>query len=231
MSSDKKPNSFVFAAVMCIVTSLALTGTAVGLKDRQTLNIKVDQQKNILKALNLLPEGKLSGEEVQSIYNQSVMNVYVTEEGQLTQSETERPIFVVQDEGKIESYAVPFAAYGLWSWIYGYVALEGDGETVKGLTVYQHAETPGLGGEVEKEWFQKQYIGKKILDSDGDFVSVGVAKGKITESIPVEDHSNYVDGISGATLTSVGMQNYIKSDLEKYEVFASRLRKDNNELN
>jgi Na+-transporting NADH:ubiquinone oxidoreductase subunit C len=227
MSSDKKPNSFVFAAVLCIITSLCLTGAAVGLKDRQDINVKVDQQKNILKALGLLNGAqKLSNNDVQTLYESSVVNVFITKEGNLSKSETEYPIFVVQKDGYIESYALPFSAYGLWSWVYGYVAFDGDGETVRGLTVYQHGETPGLGGEVEKEWFQRQFVGKKITDKSGLFVSVGIVKGKVEEKIAIEKQDNFVDGISGATITSQGMQKYLKLDIQNYENFAKKLRKE-----
>ncbi|MDC0036925.1 FMN-binding protein, partial [bacterium] len=124
------------------------------------------------------------------------------------------------------SYAVPFKAYGLWSWVKGYIALAGDGQTVVGFTVYSHAETPGLGGECEKDWFQDQFVGKKITDINGTFVSVGVVKGKVKDtSYSEQEKLNYVDGMSGATITSKGIESYLKDDLSAYENFAQQLRR------
>lgn len=229
MSSEKKQNSFIFAAVLCILTSLLLTGAAVGLKERQELNVKVDQQKNILKALGAQLDKSASLKEIQSFYSDNVKNAYLNEAGDIVTTPTELPVYLVENNGLVESYAIPFSAYGLWSWVYGYIAFEGDGETVKGLTVYKHGETPGLGGEVEKSWFQAQFVGKKITNSQDRFVSVGIIKGKVSEKIKEEDQPNYVDGISGATLTSQGMEKYLKIEIGKYEKFAQKLRKEHHE--
>ena len=229
MSSEKKQNSFIFAAVLCLLTSVLLTGAAVGLKDRQDLNIKVDQQKNILKALGTSVEKGMSPQAVQSFYSTHVKDRYISASSEVTTTVTDFPIYLVENNSVIESYAIPFQAYGLWSWVYGYIAFEGDGDTVKGLTVYKHGETPGLGGEVEKDWFQKQFVGKKITDVQGGFVSIGIIKGNVEEKFKKEEQQNYVDGISGATLTSQGMEKYLKLEIGKYEKFAQKLRKENYE--
>ena len=92
------------------------------------------------------------------------------------------------------------------------------------MTVYSHMETPGLGGECEKPWFQNQYIGKKITDIDGEFVSVGIVKGKVKDVVPQSDQDNYVDGMSGATITSDGIARDLKAQLEVYEPLSKRLR-------
>lgn len=218
--------TFLFASVMCLACSLLLTSTAVGLKERQDLNAEIDQRKNVLKSLALLSSDvKYSGEEIQKIYKSEVKSLFLDDNGDITQEKTDKPIFLVGDADNIEKYSIPFKAYGLWSWVYGYLAIKGDGNTVLGMTVYSHAETPGLGAEVEKKWFQDQYIGKLITDIDGNFVSVGVAKGKAKDSVSEEKLANYIDGISGATVTSKGMEKYMKLDLEKYEKLSSKLRR------
>lgn len=225
MSSSQR--SFLFAAVMCLLVGFFLTFAAEALKERQEANILLDQQKNILKALGLVQGGKMSGSEVQSLYAQKVSNEFVSSTGELhpkKESENDLPVYVIKENGNVTKYAFPFEAYGLWSWVYGYFALEGDGETVAGITVYKHGETPGLGGEVEKDWWQNQFKNKKIVDNSGKFVSVGVVKGKVNELIPQANRGNYVDGISGATLTSKGMEKYLAIDLQKYEPFSKKLR-------
>jgi len=222
---SKTQKSFLFAFTMCVVCSLILSAAAVGLKDKQERNVRIDKQKNILKAVGLIePAKKYSQSDVEALYKRSIQSLYVDAQGNLVKNETSKPVYVSLKNGKISSYALPFKAYGLWSWVKGYIALANDGNTVVGVTVYEHAETPGLGGEVEKAWFQDQFVGKKITDSNGKFVSVGVVKGKVSDSVPVSKRSNYVDGISGATITSKGVEKYLKIDLQAYEIFSKRLR-------
>ena len=230
MSSKKQPNSFVFAAIMCVVFSLLLTGTAVGLKPRQERNVLLDQQKNVLKALGLIDgQTKPTAETIETLYKTNVLELSMTAEGKLTQKGvTDKTIYAVKQNDTLTKYALPFKAYGLWSWVYGYIAFAGNGNTIIGLTVFQHAETPGLGGEVEKPWFQNQFVGKTITDQNGKFVSVGIAKGKASDSVSDEKLANYVDGMSGATITSKGMEKYLKLEIEKYEPFAKRLRLGSN---
>lgn len=225
MLSDTQ-KTFVFALLMCFFCSIALTATAVGLKSRQEKNMLVDRQKNILKSLDLLDVSKkYEVNDIEGLFANNVKEMFISSDGNLTENSTDLPIFIVGSKDSINKYAVPFKAYGLWSWVYGYIAIDGDGETIVGLTVYDHKETPGLGGEVEKDWFQKQFIGKKITDVDGEFVSVGVVKGKLKDANISEDkYSNYVDGISGATITSKGVEKYLKEDLNSYEIFSKQLR-------
>ena len=104
----------------------------------------------------------------------------------------------------------------MWSTLYGYIALEKDFNTVKGITFYQHGETPGLGGEVDKLWFQENFIGKKIYDVNDKFVSIEVVKGKVSDIYSGNKANHAVDGISGATITSRGVSDFIKSDLSRY---------------
>lgn len=225
MSSSIK--SFFFALVMCLIVSVVLTAAATSLKERQDLNVANDMKKNILKSMGLLEDNhSYSGEEVSQVYADNISDKFLTESGELSDVETEDslPIYVNYDGDKIVSYALPTSGYGLWSTIYGFIALKGDGETVAGYSVYKHGETPGLGGEVEKDWFQDQFIGKKIVDQSGEFVSVGVVKGKAKDTVSDEKLPNYVDGISGATITSKGVDSFLRKDLKEYEVLSSRLR-------
>ena len=224
MSNSTK--TFVFALLMCTFCSLLLAAAAVGLKPAQERNKLVDRQKNVLKCLDLLDKGKsYAADTVQDIYKNSIYELYLDSADNLIENETDRPVFVVKKDNVIDKYAVPFEAYGLWSWIKGYIALDGDGETIVGLTVYSHAETPGLGGECEKDWFQDQFIGKKITNINNEFVSISIVKGKVKDAnVPDEALANYVDGMSGATITSKGIESYLKEDLMRYESFSKSLR-------
>ena len=134
-------------------------------------------------------------------------------------------IILYVKDGNIHAYIVPINSRGLWGRILGYLAIQNDGSTVSGFTVYKHSETPGLGGEIEKKWFQKNFVGKKIVDHDGYFVSVSIAKGKVADKIPEKSQANYVDGISGATLTGKYLSAGMKEILQNYEPVSIRFRK------
>ena len=99
-------------------------------------------------------------------------------------------------------------------------------KSVSGFTVYSHQETPGLGGEIEKNWFQKNFEGKTILDDQGNFVSVTIAKGAVKGQIPESRQKNFVDGISGATMTGKFLSGGLKETLNQYEPLSERFRKN-----
>lgn len=116
--------------------------------------------------------------------------------------------YLVEDEnGELETLIIPVRGYGLWSTLYGLLALEPDAKTVVGLTFYEHAETPGLGGEIDNPNWRAQWPGKKVYDEDGN-VAISVVKGGVDSSDPDAQHK--VDGLSGATLTARGVQNLLR---------------------
>jgi Na+-transporting NADH:ubiquinone oxidoreductase subunit C len=104
-------------------------------------------------------------------------------------------------DGSFESVVLPVSGYGLWGIMYGYLALEGDGNTVQGIGFYDHKETPGLGGEISNPRWQAQWPGKQIYGADSD-VAFEVVKGG-------GPGASQVDALSGATLTSRGVENMI----------------------
>jgi len=127
------------------------------------------------------------------------------------------------DDGK-PSYVLPISGKGLWSTIYGYLALGEDAATVRGVTFYKHGETPGLGGECENpEWCAK-WVGKSILDDSKKLVGVIVKKGAVDPTI-ADDKRHKVDGLSGATITCNGITKFVKSDLTAFEKYLASVRK------
>ncbi|PIE03525.1 MAG: NADH:ubiquinone reductase (Na(+)-transporting) subunit C [Acidobacteria bacterium] len=128
------------------------------------------------------------------------------------------------DQTTTQAYVIPIEGYGLWDLIHGYLALNPDLNTVRGITFYQHKETPGLGALITEDWFVKQYKGKKILDPSGKLVSVEVSRGKAKDHHSGAELDHYVDGISGATLTGKGLNQFIKANLEIYEPYFVELR-------
>ncbi|MGE0142100.1 MAG: NADH:ubiquinone reductase (Na(+)-transporting) subunit C [Planctomycetota bacterium] len=131
----------------------------------------------------------------------------------------------VDDAGNTVAWCIPISGYGLWSTLYGFLALEPDLATVKGITFYKHAETPGLGGEVDNLDWQRQWPGKKVLDARGQVLGVALKKGKVDTAIAAE-REHMVDGLSGATITSNGVTKFVKADLERYEPYFKTKRKN-----
>jgi Na+-transporting NADH:ubiquinone oxidoreductase subunit C len=221
--------SFFFAVAMCVVCSILLTVGATGLKGFQEANILLDRRKNILTAAGILAEdAAYDSGEITRLYDESIRSYWVDVDGNARTGDAhdpeDLPLYLSYQNGELTAYIIPFTSRGLWGKIYGYMALDTDGATVKGFTVYKHQETPGLGGEIEKRWFQKNFAGKKIVDRGGDFVSVSIAKGKAAEAVPETSRGNYVDGISGATLTGKFLSQGLKDILLEYEPVSVQFR-------
>ena len=115
-------------------------------------------------------------------------------------------VYHVLKDGKTDMLILPIEGYGLWSVLYGYLALDNDGNTVRGITFYQHAETPGLGGEVDNPKWKELWPGRKIYNDKGK-AALTVIKGRAGSP---EADPYHVDGLSGATITSNGVSNTIK---------------------
>lgn len=224
--------SLAYAAVLCTVCGLLLTAASSGLQPIQERNIRIDRHRNILTAAGLIPEdARASAADIEALYSQRIRMLRVDAVGRVRAAtdppEGALPLYlVVEDDDRIEAYIVPIDARGLWGPISAYLAFGNDGATVKGFTVNRHAETPGLGGEIEKKWFRDNWVGKKIVTRQGKFVSVGVAKGRAADIIPSDKREHYVDGISGATLTGRYLEAGIRDTLNRYEPVAVQFRKN-----
>ncbi len=223
--------SILFAAILCVVCSVILTAGSTGLQRFQEKNMLIDKHRNILRSVGLIEQNqKYSSEKIESMYTELIKPLWIDPDGRLIEEsqrgEKALPLYVYLKEGNIEAYIVPFNSRGLWGKIQGYLAIENDGSTISGFTVYKHSETPGLGGEIEKAWFQKNWVGKKIVDRSGEFVSVSIAKGAVQDMIRPEKQPHFVDGISGATLTGKYLTTGLKETLENYEPVSIRFRKN-----
>ena len=124
------------------------------------------------------------------------------------------PIFFHNEN---EVFIIPISGKGLWSTLFGFIAIGKDGNSVKGITFYKHKETPGLGGEVDKKWFQDNFVNKEIFKNN-NLVSIKVIKGKVA-ALPESQWPHAVDGITGATITSKGVSDFLLRDLIRYENF------------
>ncbi|NWN91645.1 Na(+)-translocating NADH-quinone reductase subunit C [Marinobacter adhaerens] len=133
-------------------------------------------------------------------------------------------IYTLSENGDIKRVVLPVHGYGLWSTLYGFMSLEGDLNTIEGLGFYSHAETPGLGGEVDNPRWKSQWVGKELYDADKTEPKIRLLKGGVGADTPNKQHK--VDALSGATLTSRGVEqlvNYWMGD-QGYATFLKKLR-------
>lgn len=229
--------TFVFITIVTIICAGLLSSAAYFLKDKQQINVEVDMKKNILKAVKLLDSKKISQKETLDSYNKYIESFVVNSQGEVvdlpegtsvedidpekedTKPEDERlyPVYVKQDNSQISAYCIPIIGKGLWSTMYGYLALEPNVNKILGITFYKQAETPGLGSEVESEGFQNKFIGKEIWDAEDNLVSIKILKLEPAADSPNIKHE--VAGISGATKTGEGVMNLLLKDLTKYEKY------------
>ena len=221
--------TLIFTSCVTIVLGIIIATTADNLRERQEINEELDIKKNILYALGYKQniDNPWTNKIVESLYNNSINEVYIDRKGTVYKKQEnieKNPLKIYQriDNGLITGYAIPIEGKGLWGTMYGYFAIEPDAVTVKGITFYRHKETPGLGGEVDKEWFKNNFIGKRLVDNDGKLVSIEVIKGFVSDKDP--EAYRKVDGISGATITGKGVTTFLKKDLNKYEPYFKKIR-------
>ena len=236
---ETTPGAFLVATVLCVVCSVLVASAAVILKPAQDANKLIFKQKNALMAAGLAT-GDATPEEVKKIFDESVerelidistgeavsegsvdfkiddydptvaakdakQNVPVEPPTALMGVQKREPytfVYKITKDGKLDGFILPIYGKGLWSTLYGFLALEADGQTVRGITYYSHAETPGLGGEVDNPGWKSQWTGKKVYGEEGG-VELGVAKGRASDEYGV-------DGLSGSTITSRGVDHMIK---------------------
>ncbi|MBV1905381.1 MAG: Na(+)-translocating NADH-quinone reductase subunit C [Pseudomonadales bacterium] len=239
-NKDSISNILIVAVSVCLVCSVLVAGTAVALKPAQLANKQLDIRKNILRAAGLMGEDSLPGEQVDELFGQFSVKIIDLKSGEyndeididsfdqlksskdpglsnalsgdddlatLRRLERYSLVYLVEGEHGLEKLVLPIRGYGLWGTLYGYVAIEGDLNTIAGLAFYQHKETPGLGGEVDNPDWKALWAGVKIFTPDGS-PAISLVK---TRSAAESTAAAYeVDALSGATLTSRGVQNLMR---------------------
>lgn len=223
---------FVFAAVLCFVCSVLISSANVGLRERQEINKVLDKQKSVLQAAWLLKPGEKAGRErVEELFKNvrplvldlatgkvltDVDPAAFDEEGApsvpappndagIHAMKQQVKIYMVMDGDKASMFVLPVEGMGLWSTMHGFLALDADTRTIHGLTYYEQAETPGLGGEVVNPKWKALWPGRLAYD-DNWKPAIAVIKGTAG---PVDKAPYSVDGLSGATITSRGVTNML----------------------
>lgn len=250
--NDGISKTLLVAFALCIVCSVVVSTAAVMLKPAQEANKTLDRKRNILAAAGMLEEGVSIEEQFAQIQTRVVdlrtgrftddvepgsyepvkaaknpsrsMNLSEDEDiAGIGRREDYALVYLVESaSGDWEKVILPVRGYGLWSTLYGFIALESDANTVAGLGFYDHAETPGLGGEVDNPRWKSQWPGKEVY-RDGE-VEIALAKGSVD---PNSDNAPWrVDGLSGATLTSRGVTQLVQFWLgeQGYEPFLNKLK-------
>ena len=224
MNTNSNSYTIIYASVMVVIVAFLLAFVSSSLKDIQNKNQELDTKKQILAALNIREVKDAEAEYNKYVKGDMLMNVdgtltentgeFATNYEKEAKEQQRLHVFVCEVDGQTK-YVVPVYGAGLWGAIWGYIALNEDKDTVYG-TYFSHAsETPGLGAEIATEHFQNEFVGKKTLE-DGS-IALGVVKnGK------VEKPEYQVDGISGGTITSVGVDAMLKACLGSYMSFLTK---------
>ena len=222
MNTNSNSYTIIYASVMVVIVAFLLAFVSSSLKATQDKNVQLDTKKQILAALNIKNVEDADAEYQKYVKGDMLMNV----DGTLTENtgafatgyekeakEHQRlHVFVAEVNGETK-YVFPVYGAGLWGAIWGYVALNSDKDTVYGVYFSHASETPGLGAEISKPEFSNEFKGKKLF-VDGTFKSIAIVKpGK---SVAGQD---YVDGISGGTITSNGVGAMLFDSLSGYVKF------------
>jgi len=242
MAIDKNSNAFtfIFSILMVVVVGAVLSFAAMSLKPKQVKNNIDKKMINILTSIGVEADRanakELFYENVKQRYTLNAEGEIVsTREGEVDPTDTEDPfnvdvkkeyrdpnmgvedrnypLYVAEVEGA-EVAIIPLVGKGLWGPIWGYVALESDFNTIYGANFDHKTETPGLGAEIRESWFSNPFVGKTIYNDSGDLVSVSVVKGSAAP-----DNPHAVDGITGGTITSNGVDEMLERTFGVYDAY------------
>ena len=229
---DSVRNTFLTTGLLCVICSVFVSASAVGLKSRQDLNKQLDKKKNILSVCQI----DFASGDVQRIFDENIQSRLVNLQTGLYADETpdsnqtassfdlkklaESEFKTLSEDpaglgGRRENFEViyifekgnqivlPIRGKGLWSTLWGFLSVDASDFTTRGITFYAHGETPGLGGEVDSDAFKSQWMEENAtLDSNGKVIIEVAKAGQATEG--------EIDGLSGATITTQGVDKLIK---------------------
>lgn len=227
---NKQSNVYtiVYITMLVVVVGAALALTAMSLKEKQDDNARADKMGQILQAVRLTsPRDRVISDFQKYITDQFVVNsagqkvdgaeafgIDVAAEAKKPVGERLLPVYVCAIPDAGTKYILPLAGMGLWGPIWGYVSFDADGSTIYGAFFDHQGETPGLGAEIAKPQFSDQFQGLSV-EKDGVFTPVTVVK----NGQKADGAGDYVDGISGGTITSLGVASMLDDCLTPYKAF------------
>ena len=220
LNTNSNVYTICYAAVMVIIVAFLLAFVASALKKTQDANVENDTKGQILSALGYdkasIDVAKVFAEKVEdNVYVDGELEPYQgefhTTYGSLIKNGELHVFKATTADGK-QAYVIPVVGRGLWGGLWGYIALNETRNIVLGTYFYHESETAGLGARIGEKWFQDQFINKPIVNDDGEIilsvVKAGTAQGE-----------SEVDGVTGATLTSNGVDAMVKDGLNAYRMF------------
>ena len=236
MTMNKQSNTYtiIYIVALVVLVGSALAFTAMSLKPRQQANLDADKMRQIMASVHLTAD---KGESIIDIYRSHITESFIikedgsrvdgdafdvntTLESKKPAADRLLPVYVYDLSDKGFKYIVPVNGAGLWGPIWGYVSFDSDGSTIYGAYFAHQGETPGLGAEIEKPAFSNQFDGKHVF-KDGQFKPVNVIKAGQKPT----DGEDYVNAISGGTITSKGVAAMLDDCLTPYKNFLSTLNK------
>ncbi len=232
-----------FATAVCLVCSVLLAMVSTALGPRQARNKENDVRSKVLQVFGVAvrdENGKVcvSPDELDALFAERIKGLVLDAEGDVVADRTVEsltsqeindrdkgsrlkafyPLYIYTDpEDASRLYAMHVSGKGLWSTIKGFMALKEDLSTISGVVFYEHQETPGLGGEIEKPAFQNSFIGKSWRE-DGE-----VQTFRVTKPGGANDRHS-VDGITAATMTCIGVQSFLNADFAVYDQYFAKLK-------
>lgn len=232
INKESKTYTLLYIIVMVLVVGVGLALTAIFLKDKQTENANADKMRQILSSARIeapadsvvqyyeryVTETRVIDSNGAAIDGVEAFDVNVSAQVRVTAAERQLPVYVCTLDDGSRKYILPLYGAGLWGPIWGYICVDADGETVYGAYFAHQGETPGLGAEIEKASFSDQFQGHKLF-KNGTFMPIEVVK---AGQRPTSD-ADYVDGISGGTITSKGVDAMIDNCLSPYANFLKTL--------
>jgi Na+-transporting NADH:ubiquinone oxidoreductase subunit C len=234
MAVDVNKNSytFLFATVMVVVVGVTLAVAAISLKPRQDKNVEVEKKQDILSTIGF-KKSETKPAEAEVLFDQYItqklvvladgsldseadaFNIDMAVELKKKREDMKFPLYIASKDNNTY-YIVPLRGNGLWGPIWGYIALKEDLNTILGASFDHKTETPGLGADINKDFFMSRFNGKTIYEAD-QFVSIQVVKNGASGN-------HQVDGISGGTITSVGVQNMLQNCISFYLPYFESLK-------
>lgn len=237
MNKQGNAYTFIYASVMVVIVAALLAFISQALKPQQERNEMVAKKMAILTSINI----KATAEDAEAKYDEMVgessyivnyegkkidgvaFDVDMAAEIRKPLEERNYPVYEAHMEDGDVKYIIELRGTGLWGPIWGYLAIDEDANTIYGANFSHKGETPGLGAEIDKPEFQNQFRGKQIFEN-GELKGIQVIKGHAPE-----DAKHQVDGISGGTITSHGVENMLDSFFHGYESFLKNIERESHE--
>ena len=251
MPADSVSKTIIVAVSICLVASMVVSAAAVALRPMQEVNALKDKQINILQVAGIydpevnvleafgafeprvleLATGQFTDQfdaasfDDRAAADDPATSVALSDDpagiGRQSQFVT---VYILRDDaGGIDKVILPIHGYGLWSTLYGFIALEENGNDIFALQFYEHAETPGLGAEVDNPRWKALWNGKKLADDAGNLQI------SVTKTVPSAGTDYHIDALAGATLTTVGVHNLVNFWMGEsgYKLFLENLKAGN----